>query len=442
MLVKFDPTLGTSTSQLRAYNFMRVVTAVATAEASSTPVVHPLTAQDTVDSNVNLITEVIANSEAGGWTVSGTDDAEGHNLPDATYTDANLQNRVYRADFFRETGKAQFPFAKFTIKPQYATTWTSAPYLDIICGLHTETKFTGTYADADEGNNNSRSPGLASLNLTAVPNNSTFLNQHSFRPNDTGIIGTAGVSQSEWLLAVTANYFILIQPTSHVTYFGMRTTQPWEIAYDDNPPVVAWHTPLRNLSNNAARRGPQKSMMAWWRLKDGNNEVRSQPYLSAYQNITSTSDTSNDENYVTSTQWNTQYSSSVVSSIERITSDGRRGNLFNLRHNRNFFSGDSLSNGIKYYPVMDPTTGVYVPSAHPIQMQLGITESDMADPGLAFINEGGRCLGIYKSLSGTDEFMNKFYVPGQTFVVEGENYYPYVIGEDTLFRDMFLIRRY
>jgi hypothetical protein len=59
-----------------------------------------------------------------------------------------------------------------------------------------------------------------------------------------------------------------------------------------------------------------------------------------------------------------------------------------------------------------------------------------------YFNQGGRCLGIFKSLSGSDAFMNNFYTPGQNFVVDGENYYPVLTGSDSLYRDMFLIRRY
>jgi hypothetical protein len=439
MLVKFNPTLGTTNIALRAYNFMRVITAVATAAANSTPVVRPMTAQNTFNNSLDLITEVIANSEAGGWTVSGTNDTSGHNLPDTTYTDANLQNRVYRADFFRNSGKATYPFTKFTVLPQVFSTWTSYPYMDIVCGCHVDSRYNavaGYQSIVSAGT----TPGLSSVNITAANQDGTRMPFHGVRPNETAVGGgTAGVPRDEWLLAITENYFILIQPWHSITYFGTRTAQPWELGYDDNPAIVAWHTPLYDWTQSATNRTymPKKTF-AWWRLKDGFGQVRPQPYLSFNQNL------NEDNNHVTHTHHVTQYATSVVNSIAKITSDGRSAPLFNLKANRNSWPSNPTpqTNGINYYPVTDPTTGVQVPPAHPIYMQLGVVEATTTDQSQAFFNEGGRCLGIYKSLSGSDAFMDNFYTPGQNFIIDGENYYPYVTGRDTLYRDMFLIRRY
>lgn len=437
MLVRFNPTLGTTSTQRRAYNFMRVITAVATAAAGSTPVVRPLTAAGTYDTNVDLITEVIANSEAGGWTISGTDDTNGHNLPDASYSDTNLQNRVYRADFYRASGKAAYPYVKFTVLPQVFSTWTTYPYMDIVCGCHIDTKYRAV--SGFEGASGTTA-ALSSVNITAANQDGTRMPSHGIRQNETAIgAGTAAVPRNEWLLAITANYFILIQPWTSITYFGTRTAQPWESGYDDNPPIVAWHTPLYDWTQSSTNRTymPKKTF-AWWRLRDGNGTVRPQPYLSFHQAL------NEDNNFVTHTHHTTQYATSVVNSIAKITSDGRSAPLFHLKANRNSWPTNPPpnSNGYNYYPVTDPTTGVQVPPAHPIYMQLGVVEATTSNQSQAFFNEGGRCLGIYKSLSGSDAFMNDYYTAGQNFIVDGENYYPYVTGRDTLYRDMFLIRRY
>jgi hypothetical protein len=50
--------------------------------------------------------------------------------------------------------------------------------------------------------------------------------------------------------------------------------------------------------------------------------------------------------------------------------------------------------------------------------------------------------GIYRSLAGSDAFMNQFYTAGTTYVVGTENYYPYTVGTNTGYKDMFLIRKY
>ncbi len=159
MFVKFNPTLGTANTQLRCFNFMRIITEVATAAAGSTPVVRPMTAQNTFDDNVNLITEVISNAEAGGWQTSPRFDEQnaikGHNLDTVGYTEANFNNRLYRADLWRDSGKAQLPYLKFTVLPQVFSTWTSYPYMDIIHGAHTDKQYdkvVGYVPTVDVGN--------------------------------------------------------------------------------------------------------------------------------------------------------------------------------------------------------------------------------------------------------------------------------------------------
>ena len=433
MLIKFDPTIGTTTASLRAYNFMRIITAAATAAVNSTPVVRPMTSQNTFNNSLNCITEVIANSEGGGWQVSGTNDTNGHNLPDSTYTDSNLQNRVYRADFFRASGKTQYPYLKFTVTPQESATWTSHPYMDVVAGAHVDTKYKAV-SGFQSSTSNDNNFGLASANLTRGPYSN--MPGHGIRPNETGVgTGTASQSRNEWILAVTENYFILIQPWTSITYFGLRTTQPWETGYDDNPPIVGWHTPTWSWTGSASTM--PKKMMAFWRLRDGTGAIRPQPYLSFNQRHSIT------ENPVTMTHSTAQFVTSEASSIFRITGDGRSAPLFNLKANlSNFSPPHSSTQGTNYWPTTDPATGVQVPCAVPINMQLGVTELTTTDQSQMYFNQGGRCLGIFKSLSGSDAFMNNFYTPGQNFVVDGENYYPVLTGSSTTNRDMFLIRRY
>ena len=462
MLVKFNPTLGTTSSQLRAYNFMRVITAVATAAANSTPVVRPMTSQNTFDNGINLITEVIANAEAGGWSVSGTNDTNGHNLPDSTYTDANLQNRVYRADFWRASNKPSYPYVKFTVLPQVQGTWTTNPFIDVICGIHTDTRFDAVAGYAPSGGDGG---GTATTGRNITAPSSGYQGNGQVRPNETGNVGTANVSNSEFLLAITQDYFILIQPRFSITYVGLRTTNLWENNYENNPPLVAFHTPLEAWADY--RYIPRK-MMAWWLLKDGLGQVRQTPFLSFYSELSHrvghgpggpTPSSWYGKNSVISTYQDVEYTTSEASSISRISGNPFGGPLFRLKATRGYYNtalayhpsiggpfhlaawgpGPFTSPGINYPPIVDPNTGILVPPAYPISMMLGITSTTTS---LAYFNQGGRLPGIYKSLSGTDEFMNRYYVPGQNFIVDSENFYPYVTGTDALYRDMFLIRRY
>jgi hypothetical protein len=481
MFVKFNPTLGTSTATLRAYNFMRVITAIATSSAGSTPVVNPLTAANTYDTNINLITEVIGNSVGGGWTIAdpGETGNTGHNLPDNVYADSGITGRTYRADFWRASGKATYPFIKFTVLPQVQDTWATYPYLDIIYGIHTDTRFNFVAGYVPSGGSGGGT-ATTGRNLTAPANNATAWAAHGIRPNETGTNqGTALINNQDWFLASTSDYFILIHPGFSITYFGVRDLNLWEQQYSDNPPIVAFHTPLRPYASAAVM--PRK-MMAWWRLKDGAGEVRSAPFLSFYQDLAETKETSNpargaslttgwQRNTVTTTYHDVEYSTSEASAITRISGDSFGGPLFRLKGLQDNYSRiigntspgnlfgsppqgfpnvhlDNTTHNIVTYgfgatgpiypPIVDPNTGILVPSAYPVNMMISVTSNTISQ---AYFNQGGRLPGFYKSLSGSDEFMERYYNPGQNFIINNENWYPVTTGTDTLYRDLFLIKR-
>ena len=458
MFVKFDPTLGTTSNQLRCYNFMRVITEVATAAAGSTPVVRPMTAANTFDTNIDLITSVIANDEAGGWQTSPRFDDQnaikGHNLDNVGYTDANFNNRLYRADFWRDSGKAQLPYLKFTVQPQVYSTWTSYPYVDIIHGAHTDKQYdkvSGYVPTTDTANGGGY--GYASVNLTGTAQDGTRAAWHNIRPAETGVGAnpwgqSANVSRSEWWLAVTAQYFILIQPWTSMTYFGLRSTNAWEDSYDDNPPIVGFNTPLwpwqrASTTTTSWQTFVGKKHWAWMKIKDGSNAVRAQPYLCRR------SHTGDSINFISHTMQYNEWTTKDASSYIRVSGDGHGQPLFRLCANLNSAwrtressddTTDSPSQGWRYWPTVDTNTGAAVPCAIPVNMRLGIHTNDATLPARTWWNEGGRLPGFFKSLSGSDAWMNDYYTPGTTITVDGEPYYPLVTGPDTRYRDMFLIR--
>jgi len=222
-------------------------------------------------------------------------------------------------------------------------------------------------------------------------------------------------------------------------------------------------------------------MMAWWRLKDGAGDVRIAPFLSFYQDLDRTTEGSRPtgiplttgwhRNVVTTTYANVVYSTSEASSVSRISGDPFGGPLFRLKGLRDSYSrvvgntwapatfpspspgprsypnADANFNlvhygfdsvGPNYPPIVDPNTGILVPCAYPVNMMISVTSNTISE---AYFNQGGRLPGFYKSLSGSDEFIERYYNPGQNFVINNENWYPVVTGSDTLYRDMFLIRR-
>jgi hypothetical protein len=282
----------------------------------------------------------------------------------------------------------------------------------------------------------------------------------------------------------------LIHPGFSITYFGIRELNLWEQPYSDNPPIVGFHTPIRAYAGAAVL--PRK-MMAWWRLKNGAGEVRIAPFMSFYQDISNTTFGSGSggvpltagwqRNVVTNTYQDIVYSTSEASAIARISGDPFGGPLFRVKglrdsytrmigngfvlvpYNSNFTphpNGTQCNNQVAinnnpnapgsafniitsydsvgpiYPPIVDPNTGILVPPAYPINMMISISSNNINE---AYFNQGGLLYGLYKSLSGADEFMERYYNPGQNFVIDNEDWYPVVTGTDTLYRDMFLIRR-
>jgi len=424
MLVKINPSLGTgnNSSYLWAYNFMRCIDAIVTAAAGSTPSVNPLTAASTYDSGTNLITSVISNTEAGGWTRSSS-----FNLVDSSYTSSKFDDYSYRADYYNSSGKSAYPYKKFTLKPQAYTTWTSYPYLDFIYGIHTATDYSGTAGYAYTGPDAAKT----SMNVCEGGNypypawDPTF--PLAFYTAKTGTVGTAAVNYNEYLVAATQDYLIILNPYNSVLYAGLRTTQQWENSYSNNPPIVTWCA-NSSIFYNVGYHNNSKFM--WALTMDGTGTVRPTPTKAWYYM------TSADNNYV-------QYASHTV-----LHGAGNVG-IQNLKPVGDITGGPLMRScvassgalstpGYRQPPVVD-STGTLVPPAVPINMMLAHQSTVSSN---TYFNAGGQCLGIYKSLGGSDAFMNNYYTStSQTFTVGGDSYVPYVVGTDTLYRDMYLVRK-
>lgn len=113
MIVTFQPTINPAADYTACFmNFLRCVTAIATASSGTTTlVVNPYTASGTIDATKNCIISIDANSEAGGWTTSTS-----HNVVSSlsntatTYTAlASATAYSYRADFYIVRAKVRCP---------------------------------------------------------------------------------------------------------------------------------------------------------------------------------------------------------------------------------------------------------------------------------------------------------------------------------------------
>ena len=121
MLCKINPTLGSATDErARAINWLRAVQAICTASAGSTPSVASVntpTASPVIGTSgsVNVITEVISNTEAGGWNNSpSTNITPNYNTAFAS---------PYQLDLYRDSGKATYPYRKMSFRTNYHTSF-------------------------------------------------------------------------------------------------------------------------------------------------------------------------------------------------------------------------------------------------------------------------------------------------------------------------------
>jgi hypothetical protein len=429
MLCKINPTLGGATDEkARAINFLRAIQAICTAPAGSTPSVASITTPTAnpvigTAGSVNVITEVISNTEAGGWTTSASTDVTSNY--NASY------GSPYTVDLYRDSGKATYPYRKLSFRaaPEYAfTSYSTYPAIGVSYGYNTATDATGNYT-----------LGTSWLNTT----DGGVTNRYRFDVNfwnDQG--GTNGFKPSagEWLIASTERYFIALsgglgstgQP-GMMMYVGLRTTNAWEDQYDDNPPLAS--VVYDGSSQFAGSSGSNASM--WARTMQTTGVVNSLPAWYRIMNISSGSYAAQIQAYGVNVDPLSGYNAQGVG-LGTIATHAEYywGNemqvpmlpgTFGLMRSKHRV--DTVMTG----PVSDPVTGTLVPPAFPITFARYKQNSN---------NSGGNAIGLYKSLGGSDSFMQQYYTPGQTFVINNEAYYAYAIGNLATYRDLFLVRKY
>lgn len=433
MLCKINPTLGGATDEkARAINFLRAIQAICTAPAGSTPSVASITTPTAspvigTAGSVDVITEVISNTEAGGWTTSAsTDITSNYN---ATYS------TPYTLDLYRASGKATYPYRKLSFRTNlsyaFNSTYSAYPYIVCSHGFNTATDATGNY--------------LLGTNATLPETNGTGTLLYKFDVNYGSVSSVTTnfrPAAGEWLIASTDRYFIAVSGGLGTTgnpgtlmYVGLRTTSAWEDQYDDNPPLASVvydgsQYYVNGCGSNASMfartfqyTGSYNSNPAWYRMNNYPEDALSAT-VGDFQGTNF--DPLSGVNYAaapssTNTLMNQQY---LWNNQMQVPMCGGVGGLFRSKHRQ-----DTAMTG----PVSDPSTGLLVPPAYPITF---------ARHSQTSMNPGGQAIGLYKSMGGSETFLQRYYTPGQTFVVNNEGYYAYSLGNNALYRDLFLIRKY
>jgi hypothetical protein len=293
MIVTFDPAItggAYAVANTDAYyvNFLRCVTAIATANAGTTSLtVNPYTATNTVDGTRNCIVSIIANDEGGGWLTSNS-----HSIPTYPSTFVSMVSQatfatMYKADFYNSSGKAGMPFNKMTfhavghnttgndsiwngrISTAPLTNWnsTSGGHLQMTFGCNVVQGITGNYT-----------PTWSTITSNSGTQTTSFTN-NGFYSNVSGAAGSDSPSGSypggatgfnlnrvnnvTFTMAVTKDYCIIwenvrthsylngystgytaingsIRMYGSMMYGGIRTSTPWEDTISNNPPWAAW----------------------------------------------------------------------------------------------------------------------------------------------------------------------------------------------------------
>lgn len=292
MIVTFQPTINNTADYTACYlNFLRCVTAIATASAgTSSLTVNPLTATGTIDTTKNCIISIDSNTEAGGWTTSAS-----HNVPGSLANTAQTYVTIaagtafqYKADFYNASGKATYPYKKLCFHSYndanaYNHYSSSATYVSpirtyvtaarannvlITFGCSSSTDWTSTTFPPAGGqataqiNDQVNSGQTTSYTLNQnTSQTSTLYNQGpGLTYNDLNI---------QYHMAITADYCVIWeskvgdtyangyfttttagQPSAtanwanprygSIYYMGLRTTQPWEDTLTNNVPWVCW----------------------------------------------------------------------------------------------------------------------------------------------------------------------------------------------------------
>lgn len=498
MIITFDPNpSGVAPDYTGSYiNFLRCVTAAATAAAGTTTLtVNPYTASGTIDATKNCILGIIYNTEGGGWTTSAS-----HNVPSSgnntatTYTPIHSgTNYQYKADFYNSSGKSAAPYNKMCFH-SYADNANSDSY-----NTWSQSNATTTQRSQVGAGNSSYPNQGTNIVMTFGCSTTTDWTDTAFRPADTlafnvsaqtksftmngntstgtGLYNIPGLMYTNrdvyYQIAITENYCVIWErlkiatdgytngyfssPTApgitywsqgrygSVYYMGFRETQPWEDSFDNNPAWVCWSNTIERLSSGGTTTPyPHDQVAAYMLTLNNSGIINSTParystqnrynynYMHGYKHASTTNAYQANQSY-----YPNEYS---MIDVPLFQTRGMGSNGIDNQAGVNGQAGYEApsSPNILYYPQYDPQTGTHVPGAYPIKISrsYGGTKTGISNPDTAAWNPGGACKGIYKSLSMPWPTMKLYWQSeNQTFTINGETYMPFVILED-----MWLVR--
>lgn len=487
MIVTFRPTINNTADYTACYlNFLRCVTAAATAAAGTTSLtVNPYTASNTIDTTKNCIISIDANAEAGGWTTSAS-----HNVPSSgnntatTYTAlATAAAYLYKADFYNASTKSTYPYKKLCFHSYndntdtgttYANSYTSPP------GFGIGTKYTRANITANILNNvlitfgcssstdwtDTKFPpgtGTAAGQVNNVANQKTSWTLNEFahtQAANNNMNNTFGLNYTdttvEYHIAITADYCVIWESKvgdtwaagyyttastgngagtpqnmnynryGHIFYMGLRETQAWENSQPDNVPWVCWQymADQDTTGSYANSNLPPNHVAAFMNTINNSMQVQTPAKICRSVNKAMMPSTIDGQVFFSTMNSKALTAYNAAWSGDNVIWKEIDTPLFYTRRMNNLTANNSNN---LYTPVYDSTTGLQVPPAYPIKISRSYTGD---------FNPGGACRGIYKSLSMPYATIKQVWqAPTQTFTIGTDTYLPFCL--DT---DMWLVR--
>lgn len=436
MLCKIDATVGGTVTDKRAVamNYLRALEAICTANAGSTPSVPSQTANTASPSGTNVIVQVISNAEAGGWTSSNSTNITSNYNPSF--------GSPYQLDLFRDSGKGTYPFQKLSFRTSvynlFNGNFTTYPNLHVTHGFNTVANASGGYllgTDLNGGKPDSGGRPGFKFEATDWYGDTTGSSYMSLK-----------FDNREAIIACTQDYFIILdggvlaqQSTGrpgNFLYVGRRTTQAWEDAYGDNPPLVSvcynasssWSLATGSNASMFARTyhssGTVNNDPLWYRIQ---NWDASSPFSS----VLTGSAASGGGRFINPFTGYTAHSQAMSSYMFPLYYFGNEMQVPMVPgyHMQSTGRQDNLSHVI---PPVSDSNGNFVPPAYPITFARNVLNSH---------NAGGRAIGVYASMGGTRSFVENYVTNGQEFNLGGETYYAYTIGNTANYCDVFLVRK-
>jgi hypothetical protein len=480
MLVKFNvaPTGVTNNGAVRRLNFLRCIEAIATAAAGSTPSVAPFAsyANGSIDNSLECITEVISNTEAGGWSDNTSETYSSRfNL---TATNPTTFGSTLNWSLTRPSGKGTHPWYFF--------------------GMTADSNISISNTQAENPNTNG-----FEFAMGATSNKNTLLNSQTSAPTFYGYNSMSpqssptsdpmyyqsqyaiqnnkfcsqvnplyiGNTDTEIVAAITAKYIMIASKTG-ITYFGVRDQTQWETALTNNPPFVGfaytnrlgsswcnynnsntWHWSMATMNTGRLNMSlqPETTSYTMSRVSLAQGTDRFIPCAISAMHV---------PNYFNSSSSSSSYGLNLNWSAAALGNNTNMGQATSLQFGASYGNAQSYGAGFEPLfpiysnhagpntnnilefnensfldtPLQDVATGAYYPSATPIVFKAHATNSYCGS---------GTAPGILKGMNGPKARLESTIVTETEYTYNGDTYIPVWTGADInqAYSDLFFIKK-